>query len=237
VDDAFLMCVLDGMAHVPRQFQPLPRMQSVLVTVLRDRSPFDQFHHKVRPAGIGGSCVEDFGDVGMIHHCQRLAFGFKPRDDLSSIHARLDDLHGDATCDDVLLPTLSAVTRQRPGIVRRVLVSRIANTARGLTAFGSQARRSVWRCAVATTVRRDASAAGHDTPDRVVRGSNTARGLTACGSQGGATCDDVLLPTLSAVTRQRPGMTRRVLVSRGANTARGLTAFGSQGGAQPRRRV
>jgi hypothetical protein len=36
--------------------------------------------------------------------------------------------------------TLSAATRQRPGIVRRVLVSRIANTARGLTACGSQAR-------------------------------------------------------------------------------------------------
>jgi hypothetical protein len=39
----------------------------------------------------------------MVHHGQRLPFGFEASDDLAAVHARLDDLECDATLDRVLL--------------------------------------------------------------------------------------------------------------------------------------
>ena len=39
VDDAFLMGVLDGLADLAEQLQPLIRRESVAVTVIGDRDP------------------------------------------------------------------------------------------------------------------------------------------------------------------------------------------------------
>ena len=39
-----------------------------------------QFHHEIRPARIGRAGVEHLGDVGMIHHRQRLALRLEARD-------------------------------------------------------------------------------------------------------------------------------------------------------------
>src|SRR4029450_12579475 len=52
---------------------------------------------------VGHAGVEDFGDVGVFHHRECLALGFEPDDDLSAVHARLDDLEGDAPFDRLAL--------------------------------------------------------------------------------------------------------------------------------------
>ena len=40
--------------------------------------------------------VEHLGDVGVVHHRQRLPLGLEARDDLLRVHAELDDLERDA---------------------------------------------------------------------------------------------------------------------------------------------
>jgi len=77
VNDSLLMRVLDGVANVDEQIQSLNRRQIVLIAVVRDRNPTYQFHHEVGPAGVGCAGVEDFGDVGVIHHRERLALGLE----------------------------------------------------------------------------------------------------------------------------------------------------------------
>ncbi len=75
----------------------------VLVAVLGDRHAADQFHDEVRTACFGRAGVEDLGDVGMIHHGQRLAFRLEAGDDLFGVHAQLDDLERHAAADGLLL--------------------------------------------------------------------------------------------------------------------------------------
>ena len=64
--------VLDRRANLTEQGQPGGQVEAVPVAVLRDRDPLDQLHHKERPAALGCAGVEDAGDVGMVHHGQRL---------------------------------------------------------------------------------------------------------------------------------------------------------------------
>src|SRR5262249_22133646 len=46
---------------------PLAGRQAVVVAERGDGGALDQLHHEVRPAGGGGSRVEDLGDVGVVH--------------------------------------------------------------------------------------------------------------------------------------------------------------------------
>ena len=92
VNDSLLMRVLDGVADVDKQLQPLADGQLVFVTVLRDRNALDQFHRKERPTAVGGAGIQDVGDIGMVHHRQRLPLGLEPCDHLPRVHSRLDDL-------------------------------------------------------------------------------------------------------------------------------------------------
>ena len=68
----------------------------VLVAILGDLDAAHQFHHEVRPARFGRAGIEHLGDVGMVHHRQRLALRLEPGDDLPGVHAQLDDLERDA---------------------------------------------------------------------------------------------------------------------------------------------
>ena len=92
MDDPFLMGVLNRLADRQEQLQSFLRCQMLLVAVLRDRQPFDQFHHEIRSAGVGRAGIEHFGNVRMIHHRQRLPLGFETGDHLPRVHSRLDDL-------------------------------------------------------------------------------------------------------------------------------------------------
>jgi len=55
----------------------LQRRQIILIAVVRDGNTAHQFHHKIRPPRVGCPRVEHLGDVGMIHHRQRLPLGLK----------------------------------------------------------------------------------------------------------------------------------------------------------------
>jgi hypothetical protein len=50
-----------------------------------------------------GAAVEDFGDVGMVHQRQGLAFGLEAGHDLPRVHAQLDNLERDAAMHGFLL--------------------------------------------------------------------------------------------------------------------------------------
>ena len=64
-----------------KRAKPLNRGQIVLIAVVRDGNAAHQFHHEIGPAGVGGAGVEDFGDVGVVHHRQGLPLGFEAGDD------------------------------------------------------------------------------------------------------------------------------------------------------------
>ena len=86
MDDALLVRVLDSLADEDEKPQPLLGGKLVLVTVLRDLDPPDQFHDEVRPAGVGCAGIKNLGDVRMVHHRKRLALGLEPGHDLPAAY-------------------------------------------------------------------------------------------------------------------------------------------------------
>jgi hypothetical protein len=108
------MGMLHCMADVREQLQALSRREAIVVAVLCDRYAADQFHHEVRtpqaqglqPLGFALRVphIEDPGDVGMVHQCQRLPLGLEADQTVSGVHPRLDDFERDlATHRFVLL--------------------------------------------------------------------------------------------------------------------------------------
>ncbi len=75
----------------------------LLVAVVGDRHARDQLHDEVRSAGLGGTGVEDLGDVGVVHQGQGLPLGLEAGDDLPRVHAELDDLQRHLAADRLLL--------------------------------------------------------------------------------------------------------------------------------------
>ena len=103
VNDPLLVRVLDGVANLDEQIQPLAGVEMVLVAVVGDFDAAHQFHDKVRPPGFRRARVQHPGDVRMIHHRQRLPLGLETGDDALGVHAQLDDLEGDPAQDRLLL--------------------------------------------------------------------------------------------------------------------------------------
>ena len=75
----------------------------VLIAVIGDPDAAHQFHHEIRPTGVGRPRIEHAGDVGMVHQGQRLAFRFETRNDTFGVHSQLDDFEGHASADRFLL--------------------------------------------------------------------------------------------------------------------------------------
>jgi len=94
VDDALLVGVLNRPADGNEKFEPLPGREPVPIAVIGDAGAANQFHGKVRPAGVSRPGLEYLGDVRMVHQSQGLALGFEAGHDLPGIHAEFDDLHG-----------------------------------------------------------------------------------------------------------------------------------------------
>ena len=103
MDDPLLVSVLDGLADGDEQLKSLARGELLVIAVLCDRDALDQFHDEIGPAGLGAAGVEHAGDVGMIHHRQRLALRFEAGDHLLAVHSGLDDLESGAPADGSLL--------------------------------------------------------------------------------------------------------------------------------------
>ena len=78
VDDPLLVGVLDRLADRDEQLQPGLHREPLLVAVLGERHALDQFHDEERLAGRGEAAVVDAGDVGVVHHRQRLPLGVEP---------------------------------------------------------------------------------------------------------------------------------------------------------------
>ena len=100
MNDALLMRVLYGTAHIDEEDQSLSQRQSLGVAVLRDRQAAHQLHREVRIAGVGLAGMQHLGDSGVIHERQRLTLGCEARDDLARELSGVNDLDGNAAPDE-----------------------------------------------------------------------------------------------------------------------------------------
>lgn len=95
MDDPLLVRVLDAVAELDEQLEPLADRQTLTVAVARDRLALYVLHRKVRPPFGRGPPVEDFGNGGVVHDCERLALCFEARHHLRRVHPCLHDLNRD----------------------------------------------------------------------------------------------------------------------------------------------
>ena len=63
----------------------------------------DVLHREIRAAFGRRSGLKDLGDSGMLHERERLALGLEAGNDFARVHARLDELDGDAAADGLFL--------------------------------------------------------------------------------------------------------------------------------------
>ena len=103
VNQAFLVRVLKRLADRDEQLQSLAGIEFLPITEFGDRIAFHELHHEIGSPRIGRTGIQHPGDVGVIHQGQRLSFGLKSRDNLLSIHARLDDFQSHHTTHGNLL--------------------------------------------------------------------------------------------------------------------------------------
>jgi hypothetical protein len=90
--DALLVGVLYRLADGDEEIQPLADRELGVVAEPRQRLTRDELHHEERAPGVGEAAVEDLGDIGMVHHRQRLTLLLEPLEDGAGAHARLDEL-------------------------------------------------------------------------------------------------------------------------------------------------
>ena len=77
VDDPFGVRVLDRVAHLGEELQPLLRPEAPLVAVLGDGNAGHVLHDEVGPPVVAGPRVEDLGDGRVVHEGQGLALGLE----------------------------------------------------------------------------------------------------------------------------------------------------------------
>ena len=68
-----------------------------------DGDALDVFHDEIGSSILGLPRVENFGDGRVVHHGQGLSLGLETGDDLSCVHACLDELQGHAAVDGFVL--------------------------------------------------------------------------------------------------------------------------------------
>src|SRR5690349_12818504 len=69
------------------------------VAIIGDRYSADQFHRETWPSIVRCAGVEDAGDVGMIHHRQRLTLRFKSCNDRAAVGPQFDNLQRNFATD------------------------------------------------------------------------------------------------------------------------------------------
>src|SRR5262245_53205535 len=96
--------VLHRVAHVNEKLHALANLKLMVRAEPSDLRAADQLHDKVGPARVCRTGVVDRGDVGMVHHRQRLTLKLEARDHSARVHSELDNLHGDFAADGMALP-------------------------------------------------------------------------------------------------------------------------------------
>jgi hypothetical protein len=92
VDDRLLMGVLNRIARLDEQFQPLAGGVVVATAEDGDRLARHVLHYEERSAAVGRPGVVDGGDVGMTQHSECLSLALEAGDHLLGVHPQLDEL-------------------------------------------------------------------------------------------------------------------------------------------------
>jgi hypothetical protein len=95
--------MLNPLAHLDKELHALPHGEPVPVAVVVDGQPGDILHDEVGPAFRRRAGVEDFGNCGVVHERERLAFGFESGHYFARIHADLDQLESHPAVHRLLL--------------------------------------------------------------------------------------------------------------------------------------
>ena len=103
MDDALLVCMLYPSAYRNKKLQPLPHRKLLALAVIGKLLSHDQFHHEKRPTRFCCSGVQHPGDVGVVHHGQRLPLGLEARHHGLRIHTVFEDLERDPAMHRLLL--------------------------------------------------------------------------------------------------------------------------------------
>lgn len=90
VQNAFLVCVLNGATDLHKQFQSPRYAQATPVAELGDRQSIHPLHDKKRASAFCCVPVQHLRDMRMVHHGERLPFYIKARQDSPRVHPRLD---------------------------------------------------------------------------------------------------------------------------------------------------
>ena len=96
VDDALLMGMLDRLADGDEEPEAVLGGEPVPVAVVGEGNAPGELHNEIGTAGLGGSGVEDLGDIGVVHDGQGLTLCLEPGHHIPGVHAEFYDLHGDA---------------------------------------------------------------------------------------------------------------------------------------------
>src|ERR1022692_249425 len=107
MDHASLMSVVDGVTYLAKEFQTLPRAQTMAVAIFRNGNTAHVLHGEIRHAALSRAGIQHARDIRMVHHLQRLAFGFEACDYLLAVEPVLDDFECDLSVDR--LPLLGEI--------------------------------------------------------------------------------------------------------------------------------
>ena len=93
VDDPFLMGVLNPLTDLLKELKAFVVVQTMHIAIFSYGDTLYVFHNKVGPSRFCRACIIDLCDRGVIHHGQRLSFGFKAGHDLFCVHPQLYDFY------------------------------------------------------------------------------------------------------------------------------------------------
>ncbi len=99
MDDALLMRMLYPSAYRNKKLQPLPHRKLLALAVIGKLLSHDQFHHEKRPTRFCRCGVQHPGDVGVVHHGQRLPFRVEALEHGLCVHPRFDEFERDLAFD------------------------------------------------------------------------------------------------------------------------------------------
>src|SRR5580698_7858411 len=89
------MSVLHRLTDVGKKLQTLWECQLALIAIVGNGQAANQLHDKIRPARNSFAAIEDTRDVRMIHESERLPLGLEASNDLTRVHAGLENLQSD----------------------------------------------------------------------------------------------------------------------------------------------